>query len=108
MQSEVPVRQPKPKPQRRSLPQAHPSTSSPFRSQSRSAAVLDHAADAIVNDLVVLDSPVAPSTKIIDPNSSFGKFIISLHFDFDFNCDNNISVYRNECLCKPKQDFAFS
>ena len=85
MQSEVsiPVQQSRPKqiiPQRRSLPQAQSSSNSPFRLQGRSAAVLDHAADAIVNDLVVLDSPIAPSTAIIDPNSSFGKFVISFHY----------------------------
>ena len=91
LQSEMPKPQPRSKqltPQRRSLPhaQSQSATNTPSRLQSRSAAILDHAADNIVNDLVNLSSPVAgPSTAIIDPNSSFGN-LVSFLFELLMLC----------------------
>ena len=41
---------------------------------AQSSAVWEEAANNIVHDLVSLDSPIAPTHGIIDPNSSFGKY----------------------------------
>lgn len=65
--------------QRRSLPQVIQQLEATASTTPRlNRAVFDRAADAIVYDLVNLDSPAVPSTCLIDPNSSFG--ILVAHF----------------------------